>query len=125
MKTTILALGYLLSVNAYAEMIPKLNCVASIQEEVLALQYRDGGAAFMNVYAAEINEYAFLTILNASNPIADSTPVPVTLMIGNLISGKTYKEKNVVMTTGAEETSIKAKLEDGKIATLSCSRLLH
>ncbi len=133
MKTIILILGLILSTNSFSEVIPRLNCVGSIydskvadsEEEKVLLEYRSGGAAFMNVYVGEIRDFSFLTVLNAANPVSDFKILPVTLIIGNFKTGETFKEKNVNLVPKAPASTAQIKLKNGMLVSLSCTRLLN
>ncbi len=122
MKTLVLVLGLVFTLNtAYAEMIPNLDCTGTAHSKSIQLEYRDGGAAFMNVYYGSSSEVTFIAVLNASNPVADKTSLPVTLIVGE--KDQTLADKNIILNTNGLEKSLTVKLEDGTEANLSCSRL--
>lgn len=123
MKTSILTLASLLSFNAFAAAgIPNLNCKGTIAEESVQLEYRDGGAAFMNVYAAEYGNISYIAVLNLSNPVPDTTMLPVTMLIGEIISGKVLVQRDVSFGINDKHVRINSKTEDGKRLTLTCIR---
>ncbi len=124
MNSSILALGLLLSFNSFAAAgIPNLHCVGTASDKSVQLEYRDGGAAFMNVYAAEMEGLSYIAVLNISNPVDDETIVPVTMLIGNTLAGKVYAQRDVDFSLNGKMAALNTRTEDGKRLTLTCLRL--
>lgn len=135
MKVLLTAAALFISVNSFAGIVPRMNCVGSIydkkllkiqevQEDKVLLEYRSGGAAFANVFYGDLKEITFIVIIDKMFPISDLQTVPVTMGIYQAKEGKTLVEKKALIAANGLNTKVEI-LSGDKTLTLTCSRITN
>lgn len=125
----------IMSLNSFAGIVPRINCVGSIydkkllkvqevQEDKVLLEYRSGGAAFANVFYGDLKDLTFIVIIDKMFPISDLQTAPVTMGIYHAKSGKTLVEKKALLAANGLSTKVEILSED-KTLTLTCSRITN
>ncbi len=111
-----------------AKELPNVTCLGSLSQsgkvEHVELAFRDGAAAFNDVYLGEINQVTFIVVLNKMLPIKDTEVLPVTMGIYNTTSGKTYLEVPAFLLATGLTKLVYAKTESSGLARLICTRKL-
>lgn len=136
MKSTIFAFMLFIAFNSYAGLVPRVNCVGSsydkkllneqeVEEEKVLLEFRNGGAAFSDTFIGELKDLTFIVVINKMLPLSNIEPAPLNLGIYNAKTNKTLAQKNVFLLANGLVAKVDFKDADGKILTLSCSRLLN
>lgn len=135
MKTIIIIVAFLASCSSFAGLVPRINCVGSVydkafldknevQEDKVLLQFTSGGAAFSDTFLGYLNEYTFIVVINKSLPISNFEIAPLQLGIYKSEGGITLATKSVNLLPNGITAKTEA-VENKKILTLSCSRLLN
>lgn len=128
MKFFALLSALVLSSSIFAKDLPNVTCIGSLSQagkvEHVELTFRDGAAAFNDVYLGEINKVAFIVIINVMLPIKDTEVLPVTMGIYNPESGKAYIEAPAVFFPTGISKIFYAQTESSGLARLTCTRKL-
>ncbi len=126
MKKVLLMITSLVFItSAIAKDLPNVTCFGSHSAggnvEHVELKFRDGAAAFSDVYFGELDQLTFIVILNKALPINDLEALPVTMGIYQTESGKTYVETEALLFATGMTKLVYAKTSTG-LARLSCVR---
>ncbi len=125
----------MMSLNSFAGIVPRMNCVGSIydkkllkiqevQEDKVLLEYRSGGAAFANVFLGDLKDLTFIVVIGKMFPISDLQAVPVTMGIYEAKEGNTLVEKKALILANGMSTKVEVSSKD-KVLTLTCSRITN